>query len=97
VRTALRRSDAAALLCLRFGEPTGARRFPVVLSRRYEFRSELVVPRGSGSGRNATCPGGPTLTNRKLGWPYHWRYREDDNKIELKMAPEETAVILDVL
>jgi hypothetical protein len=28
---------------------------------------------------------------------YHWRYREGDNRIEMKMAPEEAAVILDML
>jgi hypothetical protein len=42
-------------------------------------------------------PLGRYLSNREIGWPVRWRFRDGDNKIEMQMAPEEAAVILDML
>jgi hypothetical protein len=44
-RAALCRGVVATVVCLRLAEPTGARRSPARLFRRYEFRSELLLAR----------------------------------------------------
>jgi hypothetical protein len=46
---------------------------------------------------SALGPLGRYLMNRDLGWPMRWRYREHDGRVEMKMVPEEAALILDLL